>query len=216
MLVGSASGVVHPALSVKHKPKHTILFPHRDSKLLYDQSEGDNFYAIRAENFEPELDAYDAEGADDFKVPARETWKVGEVYVAGIYFEGSRSNDSFNVTFYRSKKGKIGKVVKACSNAPYRYDTQFDFGSEYIACTARLKPGAYFVAIQANTIFSEGGEWGWLTNSTVRRHPSLWRNPGGGYGVGCTDFEVTTTCIAGDEGGDFAFALYGKVVVAGP
>jgi hypothetical protein len=201
---------VHPTLSVKQYSKHAILFPHRDAKLLYDQSEADNPQAIRAENFETELDSYDSEAADDFRVPAGQTWKVTEVYVAGIYFEGSRSNDSFNVTFYTSKKGKIGAVVKACPNASYRYDTQFDLGSEYIQCRVELKKGAYFVAVQANTIYFEGGEWGWITNNTVHRTASLWRNPGDGFATGCTDFTTTTTCIPVDEGGDFAFALYGK------
>jgi hypothetical protein len=198
------------AVSVRQQPKHTTLFPHSGAKLLYDQSEADNGNAIRAENFESDLDAYDAEGADDFKVPAGETWKISEVYVVGIYFEGSRSADSFNVTFYESRKGKVGKPVKACMNASYRYDTQFDFGMEYITCKVALTSGAYFVAVQANTLFFEGGEWGWLTNNTVRRNPSMWRNPGDGYGTGCTDFAPTKTCIPYDEGGDFAFALLGR------
>jgi hypothetical protein len=208
---GSVSGDhIHPPISVKHQSKHTILFPHRGAKLLYDQSESDNGQAIRAENFEPALDDYDSEAADNFKVPAGQTWKISEVYVEGIYFEGSRSNDSFNVTFYRSRKGKIGERVKTCANASYRHDTQFDLGSEYITCKVELKKGSYFVAVQANTIYFEGGEWGWTTNNTVRGAASLWRNPRDGFATGCTDFTTTTICIPNGEGGDFAFALYGK------
>jgi hypothetical protein len=208
--IGGAHAGGLPVLSVRQQPHHTILFQQRGAKLLYDQSDGDNVNAIRAENFESDLDSYDTEAADDFKVPAGETWKISEVYVAGNYFEGSRSADSFAVTFYENRMGKVGKPVKACMNAGYRYETQFDFGTEYITCKVALTKGAYFVAIQANTVFSEGGEWGWLTNNTVRRNPSVWRNPGDGYGTGCTDFAPTKTCIPDDEGGDFAFALLGR------
>jgi|KBSMisStandDraft_5_1062788.scaffolds.fasta_scaffold76595_4 hypothetical protein len=208
--IGGAHAGRLPVIGVGQQPKHTILFPQRGARLLYDQSDADNGNAIRAENFESDLDSYDTEAADDFKVPAGETWKISEVYVAAIYFEGSRSADSFNVTFYESRKGKVGKRVKACMNAGYRYDTQFDFGTEYITCKVQLTQGAYFVAVQANTVFSEGGDWGWLTNNTVRRNPSVWRNPGDCYATGCTDFAPTKTCIPYDEGGDFAFALLGR------
>ena len=217
LLAGSAAlaGVVGPAVRARQEPGYTILLPHHGASLLYDQNEDDAGVAVRAENFESELDAYDTEAADDFTVPSGQTWKISEVFVAGILFEGSRSADSFNVTFYWSRKGKIGKAVKSCLNAGYRFDTPFDFGAEYITCKAKLKSGAYFVAVQANTEFFEGGEWGWLTNSTVRGNPSMWRNPGGGYGTGCTDFAPTTTCYPGEEGGDFAFALYGRASTAG-
>jgi hypothetical protein len=74
----------------------------------------------------------------------------------------------------------------------------------------KLKPGTYFVSVQANMAFSVGGEWGWNTNNTVRGSASQWQNPGGGFGTGCTTYNTTTTCIPAGEGGDFSFALLGK------
>jgi hypothetical protein len=200
-----------PGLKVRLQPTHKILLPQRDAKLLYDQTDNDNGSGIVSQNFtDVGFDAYDCQGADDFIVPAGGTWKIEEVYVDGTYFDGTGSADSFNVTFYSSKKGKVGEVVKTCPDASYYYDTQYDFGSEHIRCKAKLKRGTYFVSVQANMAFFVGGEWGWLTNNTVRNHPSMWRNPGGGFDTGCTDFAPTTVCVSGDVGGDYSFALYGK------
>lgn len=213
----SLAGAVRPAASAKHEPRHTILFPRRDSHLLYDQTDADNFQAIVSTDFgEPEFDIYDAEAADDFHVPAGKTWKIAEVYVAGIYFDSPGSANSFNVTFYSARKGKVGRMVRACPSTSYYYDTGVDLGSEHIICKARLKSRAYFVSVQANMRFQDEGMWGWDTNNTVRGGPSMWRNPQDGLQTGCTDWAATTSCIPADEGGDFAFALYGRAVAAGP
>jgi hypothetical protein len=202
----SASGV-HPALSAKHQSAQRIVSPSRGTDLLYGQSDNDNGQGIVAQNFETAFDAYDSEAADDFTVPAGKIWKVTEIHVDGTYFDGAGSADSFNVSFYASKTGAL---IQSCPDASYYFDTQADLGSEYIRCAARLKKGRYFVAIQANMDFSAGGQWGWLTNDTVRQRPSLWRNPADGFQTGCIEFEATATCIDAEEGGDFSFALYGR------
>lgn len=206
---GVRAGVVRPAFSVKVEPQHRIAFPHRGSRLLYDQDDQDNPQAIVAQNFESAFDIYDCEAADDFKIPAGQTWKIGKIHLGGTHFSSAGPADSFSVTFYSSKKGKVGSAVKTCANAGYSY-SDMAFGSVDVICKAKLRKGTYFLAVLANMNFSQGGEWGWITNNTVRGSPSMWRNPGGGFGVGCTDFETTTNCIPEGEGGDFAFALYGR------
>lgn len=206
-----------PAVSAKSHSSSPLVFRNRGTDVLYDQSDNDNGQGIVAQNFESSFDAYDTEGADDFKVPAGKIWKITEVYVDGTYFDGAGSARSFNVAFYSMKKGAIDKLVAACPNAGYTFDTHFDNGSEYIECKAKLKAGRYIVAVQANEDFAVGGEWGWLTDNSVRNRPSLWRNPNDGFATGCTDFAPTLVCIPnGGEGGDYAFALYGRVREARP
>ena len=39
--------------------------------------------------------------------------------------------------------------------------------------------------------------------------PAVWRNQGGGFGIGCTDWTTETDCI--EQGGDHLFALKGHV-----
>jgi hypothetical protein len=215
-LAGTSSASIAgstPGLKVRVLPTHKFLLPQRDAKLLYDQTDNDNGTGIDSQNFtDSGFDVYDCQGADEFTVPAGSIWKIKEVYVDGTYFDGAGSADSFSVTFYSSGKGKVGDAVKTCPEASYYFDTQFDFGSEHIRCSARLNRGTYFVSVQANMAFSVGGQWGWLTNNTVRNNLSMWRNPGDGFDTGCTDFATTTTCIPSGEGGDYSFALYGKEI----
>jgi hypothetical protein len=181
------------------------------SALLYSQTDNDNGQGILSLNFlDSGFDAYDSEAADDFAIHAGKTWTIDEVYASGTYFDGAGSAESFNVTFYKSKKGQVGEAIHTCLNAPYRFDGRFDFGSEYIKCRVKLPKGRYFVGVQANATFATAGEWGWLTNNAVRHAPSQWRNPGDGLDTGCTDFRSTLACIPNGEGGDYSFALYGR------
>jgi hypothetical protein len=60
--------------------------------------------------------------------------------------------------------------------------------------------------------FDTGGEWGWMTRDAQHRKPSMWQNPGGGFGVGCTSYRATTKRILAGEGPDFMFALKGNKV----
>jgi len=73
-----------------------------------------------------------------------------------------------------------------------------------------LKPGHYWLSIQANQDFNYSGQWSWASSDETRKRPAMWRNPGGGFGIGCTEWTVETTCIAYGQG-DHLFALKGRV-----
>jgi hypothetical protein len=167
----------------------------------YAQRDNDNGIGIVSQNFESTFDAYDAMGADDFKL--KKTCKLKTVTADGIYFNGSGPADSFNVVIYKGKS-KPGGTFKACNNASY---TDSGFGSPVVKCKAKLTTKAKWVSVQANLAFSAGGEWGWNTNNTVRGKPSQWQNPGDGFATGCTSWTATTTCIPSGEGGDNSFSL---------
>jgi len=40
--------------------------------------------------------------------------------------------------------------------------------------------------------------------------PAMWRNPGGAFGIGCTQWTVETACLANSGLGDHLFALKGR------
>ena len=56
--------------------------------MLYSQYNVPSDFGVTSQNFEPARDAYDDQAADDFFVPAGETWTVDQVEVAGIYSGG--------------------------------------------------------------------------------------------------------------------------------
>jgi hypothetical protein len=178
--------------------------------VLYDQMDNDAGTGVTSQNFEASFDAYDNSGADDFKVPTGYIWKVGEVDVAGVYYNGSGPAASVHVAFYKSKGGLPYKLV---ADFPAEAYTDSGFGSFNVKLSskAKLKAGKYFVAVQANMDFGVGGQWGWETRSVQSNDGAAWQNPGDGFGTGCTTWTSLQGCLG--YGPDLMFRLVGKAVV---
>ena len=179
---------------------------------IYGQRDNDNGIGIVSQNFTDSggaLDAYDNQGADDFKIKHKAV--VKEVDVDGVYFNGPGPAESVHVTFYKNAAGHPGGVVKDYPTQGYTDTTGTGTFKVHVPKTV-LKKGTYWVSVYVNMAFNSGttGEWGWGTNNTVRNKPSNWQNPGNGFSTGCTTWGITTVCIPAGEGGDFSFALIGK------
>ena len=199
-----APGAVH----VGNGAKVQQFAGHNASPVLYDQTANDSGNGIVSQNFESTFDAYDAQGADDFVVPAGKTWKVTEVDVAGAYFNGAGPSVSENVTFYTDKKGKPGKVVATFSNVAGADNGTGSFSIK-LPKSVKLKSGTYWVSVQSNMDFSSGGEWAWENQTTNENSPGVWVNPGDGFGTGCTKYTNENTCIQAGLG-DKLFKVLGK------
>jgi len=207
--IASAAGTHPSATTAGSHVKAQPLKAHGPAGVLYDQNNNDGGIGIVSQNFEVTFDAYDAQPADDFVVPEGHKWKVSEVDVTGVYFNGSGPAVSENVTFYKDKGGHPGKVV-----AEYDGVAGVDsFGSFAISIPkTKLKAGHYWVAVQANLDFQAGGEWGWENQSTSEGTATQWENPGDGFATGCTTWAQENVCIP-DGQGDHMFALRGKDAV---
>src|SRR6476620_8414868 len=183
---------------------------HEDA-VLYDQSGDPGTFIIVSQNFEASLDAYDAQGADDFTVPAGKIWSVTEIDVAGGYYNFSGASSpgaaSETVIFYKDNAGKPGTVVKKVKVTGADTDGSFAITFDKI----KLKAGKYWVSVQANLDFASGvgGQWGWGIQTTREFKPSKWRNPLDGFGTGCTKYKNEGVCIP-DSTGDHLFILKGK------
>jgi hypothetical protein len=202
---GAASAATHPGL-VAHVPAHQIVSAAPGSTTLYDQNNNDNGVGLVSQNFETTFDAYDAQGADDFKVPTGHKWKVKEIDVTGVYFNGYGPATSVNVFVYKNKGGLPSGAPKVeCDNVSVGSNT----GSFAIklpkSCKISLKAGTYWLSVQANLAFGAGGEWGWEGNAVQTGSAYAWQNPNGGFGL-CTTWG--TECLG--YGPDFMFALKGK------
>lgn len=194
----------HNGVGAAHKaPVGSLTKINPNPSACYAQRDNDNGIGIVSQNFETSLDAYDNQGADDFALTA--TCNLTTVAVDGIYFNGSGPANSVNVTIYKWKKSKVKAAKVKCPNSTYTDST--GTGSFIVNCKGTLKKGKYWVSVQANMDFSVGGEWGWLTNNTVRMDGAVWQNPGGGFGTPCAKYTTLTTCIAAGEGGDFSFEI---------
>jgi hypothetical protein len=182
--------------------------------VLYDQMDNDSGIGITSQNFEASLDIYDNMGADDFKVPTGFIWKVSEVDVAGVYYNGAGPAASVHVAFYKSKGGLPSKLVADFPAEVYTDSTGFGSFNIKLSSKAKLKAGKYFVGVAANMDFGVGGQWGFETRSVQSGDPAAWQNPGDGFGTGCTTWGVESVCIVAGQGPDKMFRIIGKSVAA--
>ena len=205
---GGASAASHPSTFSSGHKAHGIghNMTNRALSTLYDQTSNDSGIGIVSQNFESSFDQYDAQAADDFTVPGGSKWVVKEIDVNGVYFNGSGPAVSENVTFYKDKNGKPGKIVDSFTSAG-----SDSFGSFVItpANPVKLKAGTYWMSVQVNLDFGAGGEWGWENQSTAEGTAAKWKNAGDGFATGCVTYTQENTCIP-DGQGDHMFVLKGK------
>jgi hypothetical protein len=210
----SAGTTKHPVAHAQlNHAKAQFKTANRALTVLYDQNSDSQGYADISQNFESTFDAYDAQGSDDFTVPDGATWKVSEVDVTGLYFNGPGLANSENVFFYKaSKKGGPKKVVAEFDNVVGDDDGIGDFVINLGKKGAKLKAGHYFVSVQVNMDYDSGqiGEWGWATRNTQVGTAAQWQNPGDGFGTSCTSWADEQDCLGDTSGPDHMFTLRGK------
>src|SRR6266446_10945284 len=81
--------------------------------ILYDQTDNPGTNATSSQDFETANDTFDDQAADDFVVPAGDTWTIQQVVVSGVYFNGTGPAASFNVTFYSNTPGNLPAAAVA-------------------------------------------------------------------------------------------------------
>lgn len=175
--------------------------------VLYQNATDDTGVGIVSQNFESAFDIYDSQAADDFKVPKGHTWKIKEVDVNGVYFNGSGPATSETVYIYSNSSGVPGTLVK--SKTKTGADTAGSFVIKLGKKGIKLTKGTYWLSVQANMDFSSGGEWGWETPGTQTGMAAQWQNPGNGFSSGCTTWQNMQTCTGDVSGPDLMFTLQG-------
>ena len=93
--------------------------PRAPKVVLYDQYDNGNGAATSSQDFEAANDPFDSFNADDFVVPAGQTWNITEVDAQGAYFNGAGPADSFHVFIYQDAGGLPGTLVYSATNQPY-------------------------------------------------------------------------------------------------
>lgn len=174
---------------------------------LYDQNSNDFGNAIYSVP-----DAYGAgtgygsQAADDFVVPAHNTWMISEVDVTG--YPGSCSGgDSVEVYVYSDAAGMPGTQVAHQTVTPSDGLIQTDCSFQIPVDIGPLAAGTYWLSVQADDpVF-----WYWEASSVVNGEPAMWQNPGGAFGMGCTTWGDLNTCSGNAFGQpvDLMFALFG-------
>jgi N-acetylneuraminic acid mutarotase len=188
---------------------HVLRVPNLPNVTLYDQYNNPSGAATSSQDFETAFDAFDDFTADDFVVPAGQTWNVSEVDVQGTYDGFTGPAIAFHVFFYQDSGGLPGTQVYAAMNQPYTGGpTDFVIN---LSAPAVLSPGTYWVSVQCRMDFNVGGQWYWNDRTVTSNSPAAWQNPGGGFGVGCLTYAPRTSCADDAGAPDQVYRLVGTI-----
>ena len=204
--LASAADAADPRKSVAQAGTPSTNAP---AVILYSQNDNASTASSNSQNFEAANNAFDNQLADDFIVPAS-GWSIDNVTVTGVYFNGPGPAATVHVQFFNNSGTLPGTAVGGCD-----YPAVVPVGgpsfSLNLAPACVLTAGTYWVSVQANMDFTPFGQWGWTDRTVIANNPSVWQNPGGGFGAGCLTWGVKTVCIVGSVG-DLMFSLSGTVV----
>jgi hypothetical protein len=169
-------------------------------EILYAQMDNWIGVSILSENLPPPRE-WNTSGADDFVVPAGETWVIQGVQVASPSNSTVRSE---RVRFFEDSEGLPGALIAAFENRRghvHRSSLTVWLGSEGLV----LSSGTYWLAFQSNstTPFS----WAWGMRAVISNAPAVWQNPHDEFGTGCTTWTPLGSCSSYEA--DLMFALAG-------
>ena len=192
----------HPTLSA-HIKRHAGTAVHPTNlKLLYSQYGGIDSI-LSTQDFETAFSPYDSEIADDFTVPAGQTWKVQLLDVNGQENGGPVGDAS--VSFYADAGGPYGGVI-AIRRSHKITDSAGALSIKFSAVT--LGPGTYWVGVHGDKDYVFNGQWWAAVQNTVTGSMAYWENPGNGFGSGCTSLQPVS-CVG--YNGDMSFDLQGHL-----
>jgi hypothetical protein len=176
------------------------------SNVLYDQLNNQHSTGTDSDDFS-DLPAWTSFTADDFVVPAHQTWRITGVDVRGA-FAGSGPVETFNVVFYQDIGGLPGTAVHIAT--AQEYGGNDGFYRITLRIPAILGSGTYWISVQARLGSNANGTWTWTNRTVQSNSPAVWQNPNGGSGR-CATWAARSTCVApgNPDAPDQAFRLMG-------
>lgn len=175
--------------------------------LLYDQTANVGTGGILCRTHDnPAQTTFDTEGADDFDVPAGETWYIDSIVVPGTYNGFTPPNNVPTIiNFYADNSGEPGTAIFTDTITDGDPDNDQDL-EVFLETPVALTTGKYWVSVRVHT---SDVPWYWLRiPNQVTAHPSHWKNPGGGYNL-CTVWEPLYICLTSVSDLSYAFQVYG-------
>jgi S-layer homology domain len=182
--------------------------------VLYTQADNDASGGAVSQDFEPLFDTFDSDAADDFVIPSGQAWVINSVTMNGQYTGTGGPAPAVNLTIFADSGGVPGTA--ACT---YPLQTPADSSGTFtftLPSSCTLSEGTYWLDVQAVLNFLPGTtEWKAEVRSVQSNSPALWRNPGNGFGFGCSDWSNMQTCLSA-PGPDLMFSLSGALVIVTP
>ncbi len=193
--------------------------PVRTGPVLYDQlSNPTGGYYASDEFTDAENLTRSCQSADDFIVPAGDTWNIGTIRVSGYYWpDAAGGATAINVYIYADDNGQPGTALFTFENVTDFNVTETPINGNQIytlfdvpfSPTINLSAGHYWLSFQVVSDYGVNGQWGWESamNDPWLNDQVQWRNPGDGFGYGYTTWTPGTTVFMFGYM-DQSFALY--------
>ena len=173
------SSQAQPAIDNPHEPAELEAVVSTSSILLWSQTTGLIGNGAPSQRF-PDLSDNVGQSADDFEVPAGESWLIRTIRTQGI-FGGGASVNQVEVTFYEDDNGKPGNIVSGCDYPNLMPSSNANDANIIIDLKAPcpLWSGTYWISVMLVEPFNPGmNQWFWSTSSTPVLNEFQWRDPG--------------------------------------
>jgi hypothetical protein len=187
--------------------------------VLWSQLDEPTGSAFTDQAFEASYAAYDSWGGDDFTIaqPASPgtrslAWALDQLFTPGSVTVAGSSPFFMNIAFYEDGGGIPGAVVSGCdfpANTSFTSAGDGDLTVDVSGC--ELDMGTKWFSQQVRMDFNPVGQHYWATKISANENPGVWKNPGDGFGNGCTDWQPANA-VCGMNGEDFLFELSGTAV----
>ncbi len=168
--------------------------------------------ASTAQDFEAAYDIYDSQGAEDFIVPSGVTWYLDSIVIPGTYSATATTTCGIQFSIHNDNSGEPGSTVLFGDTVNSDLDGNGDGDITYVFSTPlAISSGHYWIVANGRKNFaSGGGQWYWVRDVNSTGYPALWKNPGNGFGSGCTSWVPMYSCTAlGIADSGWAISMYG-------
>ncbi|NCC73926.1 MAG: hypothetical protein EOM06_11065, partial [Sphingobacteriia bacterium] len=190
--------------------------------LLYEQLNNPSDEGINSQQY-PDFPDYSCEGADDFIVPAGESWTIDSVVIFGFYSAGGGVAGVGNVHFFQNDPATNlpGVAVNEYNNIVVNSNLSGDLTIVFTSSAKEEPPvlaeGQYWMSVQVNMSYTESGQWYWRKQlAPTLLNELAWRNPGGGFGVpGSESWLAGSLALPGSIHHNLSFGLHGTTASVG-
>jgi hypothetical protein len=148
-----------------------------------------------------------AQSADDFAVPAGQTWSIRKVFAPGAV-NGVPVLNAARVVIYRDTLGTPGVEVYNSGNFVPSSGTSNPSLELTLPTAANLGAGNYWISVYVQLAFVGGTQWFWATTTTVTGLQAQFRDPANLFGRGAINWTPQSVAFGGAPV-DMLFTLFG-------
>jgi len=209
IMLFAASSLLWAQAITTSAPSVTSVTQASRATVLYEQLPLDGSNAYASQEF-TDYPTFTCEAADDFIVPAGETWNIETVTAFGGGWNGFIPTNQVNVKFYEDNGGQPGALVQSFTGIDCT--TVGSPAANLVAGLPLPMPmpaGHYWVSVAEVAPFDTYGQWGVHLAEVVAGNQAKWINPAGGFGYGTTWNNLSVLGASGPA--DMAFRLEGTI-----